>query len=209
MVDDNSNVTAIPLGRRERKKQAVRDKIIEETVELVATHGIEGTTIDAICDCADIAKKTFYNYYSAKHDLLTDICQIHLLNRSSELIDEAMASSDGLADQLEYVFTMIAQRNRNAGKLERELIDYMVASLSDNRSEGASQLSFMNACFYRLYAANEGSLTASLSAMFCAEMTVGMINAVTLSWLHSEDYDSDGRYLQLLNYIKESMLESH
>ena len=45
---------ADPIGRRERKKQAVRNNIIGETIQLVARHGVEGTTIDAICDCADI-----------------------------------------------------------------------------------------------------------------------------------------------------------
>ena len=208
MAADTNPETAIPLGRRERKKLAVRDKIIEESIALVAIHGVEGTTIDAICDCADIAKKTFYNYYSAKHDLLTDICRSHLLERASDLIDESLASSPGLAGRLDYAFTQLAQRNRAAGKLERELIDYMVGSLSDNRTEGASQLSFLNNCFYRLYSASEPSLKSGLSAEFCAEMTVGMVNAITLNWLHNEDYDSDSRYRQLLNYIKASMIDT-
>ena len=50
-------MSVVPLGRRERKKQAVREKILEETLGLIATHGIDGTTIDAICDCADIASR--------------------------------------------------------------------------------------------------------------------------------------------------------
>lgn len=198
----------IPLGRRERKKQAIRDKICEETIGLVTRHGIEGTTIDAICDCTDIAKKTFYNYYSSKHDLLIDICQINLLNRTQLMVNDAMADSDELSSRLDFIFTVIAKRNREAGNLERELVDYMVGNLSNHRSQGAGQLTFMNDCFIHLYKDNQDQIKASLNPAFCAEMTVGMINAVTLNWLHSDQYETDKQFIMLLEYIKSSMIKS-
>lgn len=198
---------AIPLGRRERKKQAVRDKICEQTLSLVGRHGIEGTTIDAICDCTDIAKKTFYNYYSSKHDLLIDICQSHLLNRTKLMVADAMAHSEKLAERLDFIFNVISKRNREAGNQERQLIDYMVGNLSNNRSQGAGQLTFMNECFIHLYTDNQDQIKAPLNAEFCAEMTVGMINAVTLNWLHSDQYETELRFTTLCNYIKSSMIE--
>ena len=205
-----NKINAVPEslpGRRERKKLALRDKLCEETMQLVERHGIEGTTIDAICDCADIAKKTFYNYYSSKHDLLIEICQTQLLNRSQGLISEALASSDDMAAQLDYMLIIMSERNRHAGNLERELIDYMVGRLSSNLAAGAGQLTFMNQCFLRFFKAGEQQLKPGLTPDFCAEMMVGMINAVTLNWLHDDQYDTREKYLQLLNYIKDSMLK--
>lgn len=199
---------AIPIGRRERKKQAIRDKIREETIGLIKRHGVEGTTIDAICDCTDIAKKTFYNYYSSKHDLLIDICQVNLLNRTELLITDAIAHSDQLIDRLDFIFAIITQRHREAGELEKGLIDYMVGSLSNNRSQGAGQLTFMNDCFIRLYTDSKTHIKAALSAEFCAEMTVGMINAVTLNWLHSDQYDTEQQFMMLRDYIKASMVKN-
>ena len=196
---------AIP-GRRERKKQLLRDRIWAETIGLIKREGVERTTIDAICERVDIAKKTFYNYYSSKHDLLIDICQSELLDRTDELIDEALAGSDHLAEQLDTIFTGIAQRNRSAGMLDRELIDYMVGSLSDNRSDGGGQLTFMNECFLRLYLAGESQLKPGLTPEFCAEMTVGMSNAITLNWLHDKQYDTANNFLMLLAFVRNSML---
>ena len=195
------------LGRRERKKQLARDRIWEETIGLIKREGVERTTIDAICERVDIAKKTFYNYYSSKHDLLIDICQSELLDRTDELIDEALADSDQLAEQLDTIFTVFAQRNRSAGMLDRELIDYMVGSLSDNRSDGGGQLTFMNECFLRLYRAGQSQLKPGLTAQFCAEMTVGMSNAITLNWLHDKQYDTENNFLMLLVFIRNSMLQ--
>jgi AcrR family transcriptional regulator len=193
-------------GRRERKKQAVREKIYEETANLIELHGVEGTTIDAICDCTDIAKKTFYNYYPSKHELLLDICQSILLNRTSELIDSALASQQKLVGQLDLIFQAMQNNNDKAGRLERELIAYMVSNLAMNISQGAGQLTFMNDCFERLYKASEDELKPQFSPEFCAEITVGMVNALTLNWLHNDHYDVTAKYQTLAIYIQQSIL---
>jgi AcrR family transcriptional regulator len=201
-------LTATELGRRERKKQLLRERIWEEAIALIKRDGVERATIDAICESVDIAKKTFYNYYNSKHDLLIDLCQSELLNRTDELVDEAMGGSDQLTSQLDRIFTEFAKRNRSAQMLDRELIDYMVGSLSDNRSDGGGQLTFMNQCFLRLFQAGEKQIKPELTPAFCAEMTVGMSNAITLNWLHDKKYDTENNFLQLLAFLKNSMLRA-
>ena len=200
-------MAVVELGRRERKQQAVRDSIREETLGLISRHGIDGLTIDAICDCADIAKKTFYNYYSSKHDLLIDICQTVLMDRMGVTIEEALASDGTLAQKLDHIFELIVERNSAAGALEQGLIEFMVSNLAVNPAEGAGQLSQMNDYYTRLFGRHREDLRAGLTPEFCAEMTVGMSNAVTLNWLHHENYDAGGRYRQLADYLKSSMLK--
>lgn len=195
------------LGRRERKKKAVRENICEQTLYLISRYGVDGITIDAICDCVDIAKKTFYNYYGSKHDLLVDICQSELLQRTDDLITEAIEQSDDLGAQLEFVLGVLATRNSTASKLERELIGYLVSSLSTNMNQGAGQLQFMNECFLRLYDHSKAQLKSGLSPQFCAEMTVGMTNVITLNWLHDDNYDTLARFQSLQSYLKNSMLK--
>ena len=194
-------------GRRERKKQALRDAIRQETLALIAVHGIEGATIDAICDGADIARKTFYNYYASKHDLLIDICEAVLMARLEGTIEEVLAKPRPLAEQWDEIFGAIAERNRAAGELEKGLIEFMVSNLAANPAEGAGQLTSMNQAFLRLYERHLDELRPGLTPDFCAEMTVGMSNAVTLNWLHRENYDAEQRYRQLSDFLKASMLD--
>ncbi|WP_296433814.1 TetR/AcrR family transcriptional regulator [Zhongshania sp.] len=197
----------VQLGRRERKKKAVRENICEQTLHLISRYGVDGITIDAICDCVDIAKKTFYNYYGSKHDLLVDICQSELLQRTDDLITEAIAQSDELAVQLDFILSVLATRNSTASKLERELIGYLVGSLSTNMSQGAGQLQFMSNCYHRLFNHSKEQLKAGLSPQFCAEMTVGMTNVITLNWLHDDHYDTSARFQSLQRFLKDSMLK--
>jgi len=53
-------------GLRERKKQQTRTAIHEAAYRLVDEHGLEGTTIDQICQEADVSSRTFFNYFPSK-----------------------------------------------------------------------------------------------------------------------------------------------
>jgi TetR/AcrR family transcriptional regulator, cholesterol catabolism regulator len=59
-----------PLGRRERKKRATRDRIIECAVALFAARGYDSTTMEDIGECADVARATVFNYFSRKEDII-------------------------------------------------------------------------------------------------------------------------------------------
>ncbi|WP_372864591.1 TetR/AcrR family transcriptional regulator [Spongiibacter sp.] len=197
---------ASQLGRRERKKKAVRETIRKETLRLIGRHGVEGLTIDAICDCVDIAKKTFYNYYATKHELMMELCEQELLQSTDKLIDELLACGEPFFQQLVHLVEVFINRNQQAGGVERQLIAYSVGAMAANISQGAGQLAFINNSFLRMYEHNRDALKPGLTPAFCAEMTVGMFNAITLNWVHNADYDSEARYREMLAFIRSSML---
>jgi len=57
-------------SRRERKKAAIRARIVEVGIELFSKHGIESVTVDQIADAADVGKGTIYNYFQTKEDVV-------------------------------------------------------------------------------------------------------------------------------------------
>jgi AcrR family transcriptional regulator len=57
-------------SRRERKKSAIRERIIAKGVELFSRHGIADVTVDQIAEAADIGKGTIYNYFHSKEDIV-------------------------------------------------------------------------------------------------------------------------------------------
>jgi AcrR family transcriptional regulator len=59
-------------SRRERKKQATRQAIHEAAFSLAATYGLSGVTVDAIALQADVAPRTFFNYFPSKEDAILD-----------------------------------------------------------------------------------------------------------------------------------------
>ena len=57
-------------SRRERKKTAVRARIVAAGIELFSRHGISDVTVDQIAEAADIGKGTIYNYFQTKEDIV-------------------------------------------------------------------------------------------------------------------------------------------
>ena len=72
-------------GLRERKRADTRDRLETAAVTLVLANGLEHTTIDAICEAADVSGRTFFNYFDSKEDAILGL-------RDSEITDEVVAA---------------------------------------------------------------------------------------------------------------------
>ncbi|MFI5952388.1 TetR/AcrR family transcriptional regulator [Cryptosporangium sp. NPDC051539] len=57
-------------GLREQKKRQVRDDILTAAGDLFAARGFEDVTVEEVADAAGVSKKTVFNYFPAKEDLV-------------------------------------------------------------------------------------------------------------------------------------------
>jgi AcrR family transcriptional regulator len=64
----NVEIETPALGLRERKKRARREALIDATHRLVAEHGLDAVTVEAICEEAGVSARTFFNYFETKDD---------------------------------------------------------------------------------------------------------------------------------------------
>jgi AcrR family transcriptional regulator len=62
IIEDRSE----DVGLRERKKLQTRNAIHDAAFRLIEANGLEGTTVEHICQEADVSTRTFFNYYSSK-----------------------------------------------------------------------------------------------------------------------------------------------
>jgi AcrR family transcriptional regulator len=57
-------------GLRDRKKQEVRQRILDAAVELFTERGIDGGTMEDVAAAADVSVATVYNYFGTKSALI-------------------------------------------------------------------------------------------------------------------------------------------
>jgi AcrR family transcriptional regulator len=60
------------VGRRERKKQATRQALVEAALRLFEEKGFEQTTVVDIAEAADVSDRTFFLHFPTKEDVLLD-----------------------------------------------------------------------------------------------------------------------------------------
>ncbi|MET7455906.1 TetR/AcrR family transcriptional regulator [Streptomyces sp. NPDC005574] len=77
------------LGRRERNKQKVKERLYSSALTLFREQGYDGTSIDQIAERADVARGTFFNYFQRKEDIISAWGE-----RRREKLMSSMSNSD-------------------------------------------------------------------------------------------------------------------
>lgn len=64
------NSATNPGGLRDRKRAATRAAITDVARSLTAERGLNGYTVEEVCEQAGISRRTFFNYFPAKEDAI-------------------------------------------------------------------------------------------------------------------------------------------
>ncbi len=65
-----------PLRRGERRKQHTKRRLIDAAMEIYAECGVDGTTISAVTERADVGLGTFYLHFADKDAIAETVCDI-------------------------------------------------------------------------------------------------------------------------------------
>ncbi|PDS80528.1 TetR family transcriptional regulator [Rhizobium sp. L43] len=57
-------------GRRERKRRQTRERIEQAAMTLFLQRGFEATTIEDITEAADVSKRSFFDYFPSKEEVV-------------------------------------------------------------------------------------------------------------------------------------------
>ncbi len=76
----------VRTGRRERRKLATREALLDATRELLSQRSMDALSVDEIVERADVARGTFYNYFPDK-----DALERELTSRTRARIEDEIA----------------------------------------------------------------------------------------------------------------------
>lgn len=128
-------MTDIEVSRRERKKEETKERILQAAFELFRKHGVESTTVDQICDCADVAKGTFFNYFPRKEELFGYLGAVWV-DEAERRVAEALKQGPPTWEQARDTFIEFAayyEEDRSLGK-------YMAQEWSRTRYDPADEV---------------------------------------------------------------------
>ncbi|NVM99983.1 TetR family transcriptional regulator [Arthrobacter sp. SDTb3-6] len=74
-MTESANICGVH-GLRARKREATRSAITSAARRFTATHGLNGYTVEQLCEDVGISRRTFFNYFPSKEDAIVG----HLLD---------------------------------------------------------------------------------------------------------------------------------
>lgn len=193
--------------RRERRKQEIREKIMAAAIALFEARGCDATTLEEICELADVSRPTFYSYYPSKQELIRALVEKLWLNVASELTEQLTRRQASTREYIETFFTLMQAEITRYNRLERELIRYSMQA-EMNADSSMNMVGILTGMFSRVYAKGKqrGDVGTRYSADFLAEMTMGGIAAVMTKWGVNDEYPVEERLRELTDFLLQMFL---
>jgi AcrR family transcriptional regulator len=184
------DIVEAPIGRREKRKIEIRGRIEDAAYLLFKTQGIEETSIEQICEEADVARRTFYGYFPNKHALLGGLGVSRLYSQSEPMLQQLMSNFSTTKARLEAMIDYIESNFAGYEDVDRHLILLAPTTLANNTEQQREIGNSAIASFTRLILAGQesGDARTEFSPEILASMIVGTLNTLTTSWAIDSDY---------------------
>jgi AcrR family transcriptional regulator len=184
-----TEVEAVPLSRRERRKLELHARILETAVTLFADQGFHETRIAEICDRVDIAHKTFFNHFSTKLQLLREIAHAGIEQLLVEIEDIRKADL-ATRERLHRLFDTVAAHINEAGPKNRELVTELVHAISGDPDERSDQGRRLHGAFAGIVEAGiaQGDVTRRHDVQTLTELILGAYYVLIFNYANLEEF---------------------
>ncbi|MEU4332860.1 TetR/AcrR family transcriptional regulator [Nonomuraea dietziae] len=170
-------------NRHERRRREIHDRILRAALELFLAQGLDQTTIEQICERADVANRTFFNHFPNRQDLVRAL--------GARGFRDVHASLRGRADQpvpvrLVGLFDDVADQLDGRGAAYRDVVGAMFAAAGTGVERGSD----LYATFLQLIkdGVAGGEVTDRHDPQTLADVVVGGLMGGIVNWTADETY---------------------
>jgi AcrR family transcriptional regulator len=184
------DITEVPIGRREKRKQEIRGRIEEAAYRLFRQQGIEDTSIEQICVEADVARRTFYGHFPNKHSLLGGLGISRLYDQSEPMLRSLMENHSSTRGRLEAMIDYIEANFAGYDDIDLQLILLAPSTFAEDTERQREIGNNAMSSFVQLITTGVdlGDVRSDFSPEILAAMVVGTLNMLTISWAMNSDY---------------------
>jgi AcrR family transcriptional regulator len=181
--------SARPLSRRERRKLALRGRILEVARQLFSEQGFRETRVADVCEQADIAQKTFFNHFPSKLDLLREIAHAGI-QELMFAIEDIRKSDLATRDRIHRFFDTVTIHITGAGPRNRELLVELVHLISGDAAERSEQVRRLHAAFRGIVedGLSQGDVTRRHDPQALTEMILGAYYVLIFNYANLDDF---------------------
>jgi AcrR family transcriptional regulator len=171
------------MNRVDRRKMEVRDRILGAAFDLFLSQGVSATTIEEICERADVANRTFFNHFTTRQDMMRALAERRLVNLHEVVVQRA---SEPVPARLVGLFDDIAAALVESSDTYREMIGEMFASTGYGIQRGFA----LHDTFLELVKEGvaHGEVGVRHDAQTLADIIVGALTGGIVNWTVDRTY---------------------
>jgi AcrR family transcriptional regulator len=186
-----SSAPATATTRFERRRSRTQAALLDASIELFQRKGVRTTTIEEICDQADVSPRTFFNHFETREHLYAAITR----QRAAEfavLLDAQRDDARPLNRRLPGLFAAIGQ-GLAAMPAYRELLGEMLRVRVDGGDETVrGRILGQAALRFVVDGAERGEVTDAHPPEILADILLGALATAIGNWSADEGYDLEG-----------------
>jgi AcrR family transcriptional regulator len=174
---------AAGMNRVDRRKQELRERILTAAYELFLDQGVSTTTIEDICERADVANRTFFNHFATRQEMLQALADRRLTALHEVVFD---GSSDATPVHLIKLFDTIAAEMVQLGDNYRAVVGAMVSATGYGIPRGSS----LHSTFFELVKTGvaAGDVATAHDPLILADIIVGTLSGAIINWATDHTY---------------------
>ncbi|WP_017624014.1 TetR/AcrR family transcriptional regulator [Nocardiopsis chromatogenes] len=171
-----------PLSLRERKKRATRITLGLAALDLFEERGFDNVSVAEVADAAEVSKKTVFNYFEVKEDLVLGFGADHI-DEPAQAVRDRKPGQTPLDAMRDYVMTALEERQPLLGLSDAPIVMRVLKLVRSTPALQVRHMEYMEMTRARLAEAlveEKGSrLTARLVAaqLYSAQQVLAAENA--------------------------------
>ncbi|MDC7742853.1 TetR family transcriptional regulator [Rhizobium binxianense] len=160
-------------GRRERKRRQTRERIEQAAVSLFLRRGFEATTIEDITEAADVSKRSFFDYFPSKEEVVFAWQDSFADRLTAEVAARPASESSVAAVEAAIAATVIASVDERGLALAELIHDTPALKARDQLKYARLEQKLAEALLLRKGSAPERSRMRVLAAVVIGALRVG------------------------------------
>ena len=121
------------MDHYQQRKSKTRQRILDAAWDLFRQYGVTDSKVTDICELAGVAKKTFFNHFDSKDELVQELGK-HSANQLQQTLSELCDATASTQQRIEGIFQAIAERMRVSGDIHPE---FMLSLLYSDKYTGS------------------------------------------------------------------------
>ncbi len=198
-----SNKSTKAESKRELRKRELRSRIIEASMTLFAERGFTGTTIDDICENADVARRTLYSYFATKNDIIQSLCRSLVVDENINAISLATERHEDLRPRLQFLFARMRESMDDANPLQKALIEQLSSYPQADNETNTLLLDDLKQAYVELFssASDMNGLSKTMGPELSAVVFIALVSALSINWIKDPDFPLNKNIQELEKYL--------